>query len=108
MLGTGLQFTRSRGEDRFYNPAKARRMQQNAQNDQLRRAKSDVTPSQSPLMKDKQIETVREPENRAGLEDPPKPVAAPASEPVVSPLSNLERFLESITPSVPAQYPSKV
>lgn len=30
----------------------------------------------------------------------------PASEP--SPLCNLERFLESVTPSLPAQYVSKV
>uniref|UniRef100_A0A5B6YXJ2 DUF789 domain-containing protein n=1 Tax=Davidia involucrata TaxID=16924 RepID=A0A5B6YXJ2_DAVIN len=108
MLGAGLQF--GRGEDRFYNPAKARRNRQNRQNqDQLRRAQSDVTVSQSPSIKDKPVVSPvkREPENRAESEEPPNPIAVSALEPVVSPLCNLERFLESVTPSVPAQYPSK-
>ncbi|KAG8503227.1 hypothetical protein CXB51_001174 [Gossypium anomalum] len=43
MLGTGLGFRRVRGEDRFYNPAKARRSYQKQQTDQLRRAQSDYT-----------------------------------------------------------------
>ncbi|KAJ4830442.1 hypothetical protein Tsubulata_029847 [Turnera subulata] len=98
MLGAGLQFSRGgRGEDRFYNPAKARRPHQNQQHrpDHLRRAQSDVS---KPLY---------EPENRTE-EDLPKPVAEPAFEPAVPlQLSNLERFLESIVPSVPAQYLSK-
>ncbi|KAL5830578.1 hypothetical protein ACOSQ3_020046 [Xanthoceras sorbifolium] len=127
MLGTGLQLTRG-GEDRFYNPAKARRAahHQNSQSEQLRRAKSDVTPqpphtSQSPPeIKPKAME-VREPENRTGSdlhhhhhrhnnnnEQPPKLDAVPASsETAVSPASNLERFLGSIIPSVQAQYLSK-
>lgn len=106
MFGTGLQLTRGRDEDRFYNSAKARRAQQNLLSEQLRRAKSDVTPSRLPEKQSNGV--VREPENRAGSNDPPKPVAEPAFEPVVRPLSNLERFLESITPTVPAQYQSKV
>ncbi|KAJ6899243.1 hypothetical protein NC652_025655 [Populus alba x Populus x berolinensis] len=89
MLGTGLQLTRGRGEeDLFYNAVKARKAHRT---DQLRRARSDVTD-------DKPVE------NRTDdLEHFTKPVkvAVPASE------SNLDRFLESITPSVPAQYPSK-
>lgn len=105
MLGTGLQVTRGRGEDRFYNPARARRAHQNQKAEQLRRAQSDVTPSQSPSLKSNPN---REPENRAGSDEPPKSVAVPACEPVVKPLSNLERFLQSITPSVPGQYLSKV
>uniref|UniRef100_A0A5B7BSL4 DUF789 family protein n=1 Tax=Davidia involucrata TaxID=16924 RepID=A0A5B7BSL4_DAVIN len=110
MLGAGLQFGRSRGEDRFYNPAKARRNNLNKQNqDHLRRAQSDVTASQYPSMKDKPVASPvkREPENRVESGEHPKPVAVSASEPVVSPLCNLERFLDSVTPSVPAQYPSK-
>lgn len=63
MLGAGLQFGRSRGDDRFYNPAKARSARKNKK---------------------------------------------PALEPVASPSCNLDRFLESILPSAPAQYLSKV
>ncbi|XP_038679667.1 uncharacterized protein LOC119980901 [Tripterygium wilfordii] len=108
MLGAGLQFARCRGEDRFRNTAKARRSHQSRQNYQLRRAQSDVAVRQSPSMKEKSAaDLVREPENRTMSEELSKPVALPASEPMASPLSNLERFLESITPSVPAQYLSK-
>lgn len=101
MSGAGLQLTRGRGEDRFYNPPKARRTQH-----YLQRAKSDVTPSQS--SEKHSLSAVREPEDRTGSDDTPKPVARPAFELAVPQLSNLERFLESITPSVPAQYLSKV
>ncbi|KAL7240349.1 hypothetical protein ACSBR2_006074 [Camellia fascicularis] len=100
MLGAGLQFGRSRGGDRFYDPAKARRNYQNQQSqDHLRRAQSDdvTVQSQSPSKEDKSVVS----------KESPKPVVTPALEPVVSPLCNLERFLESITPSVPAQYLSK-
>ncbi|KAF5450923.1 hypothetical protein F2P56_031235 [Juglans regia] len=110
MLGTGLKFERARGEDRFYNPAKARRAHQNQRREQLRRAQSDVTASQSLAVTVKPFASLgnREPENRAGSDEPPKPVAVPAFKPVVVPqLSNLERFLQAITPSVPAQYLSK-
>ncbi|KAA8532670.1 hypothetical protein F0562_032703 [Nyssa sinensis] len=110
MLGAGLQFGRSRGEDRFYNPAKARRNHQKQKNqDHLRRAQSDVTASQYPSIKDKPVVSPvkREPENRVVSEEPPKPVSLSPSEPVVSPLCNLERFLDSVTPSVHAQYLSK-
>lgn len=105
MFATGLSFTRHCGDDRFYNSVKARRAQQNSTNEQIRRAKSDVTPSQSSVKQSQEVVVVREPENRTGLNDVSKIVAEPAFEPV---LSNLERFLEAITPSVPAQYPSKV
>ncbi|KAB5538165.1 hypothetical protein DKX38_015698 [Salix brachista] len=89
MLGTGLQLTRERGEeDRFCNAVKARKAHRT---DQLRRARSDVSDDKPA-------------EHRAdGLEHLTKPVkvVVPTSE------SNLDRFLESITPSVPAQYLSK-
>ncbi|KAL4561630.1 hypothetical protein LXL04_033800 [Taraxacum kok-saghyz] len=102
MLGAGLQFGRSRGgEDRFYSPAKARRNRQNQKN--LRIAQSDVTPAQSTTHSGRE-----EPENR--LIQSSKPVTLESSVAVVpasSPLFNLERFLESVTPSVPAQHPSK-
>ncbi|XP_065881163.1 uncharacterized protein [Euphorbia lathyris] len=109
MLGTGLQFTtRGRGDDRFYQPVKARRNHQNQQNDQLRISQTDFSACQSPSAKQKTDEPVdREPDNWTALEESLKPVSVPAFETVVSPLSNLERFLESITPSVPAQYLSK-
>ncbi|EPS60643.1 hypothetical protein M569_14159, partial [Genlisea aurea] len=88
MLGAGLQFNRSRnGEDRFYSAARARLNQ-----DSLRRAKSDVTSSRSRPNPDQTA-----PEVSSTL---------PASEP--SSACNLERFLESVTPSAPAQYLSKM
>jgi hypothetical protein len=98
MLGTGLNFGRARGEDRFYDSAKARRAHQNRQSEQLRRAQSDVTAAQSPAPSSAN----REPENRAGTGEAPKPIF------VAPPLSNLERFLQAISPSVQAQYLSKV
>ncbi|KAL2509666.1 hypothetical protein Fot_33313 [Forsythia ovata] len=92
MLGAGLQFNRSRnGEDRFYSVARARRSR-----DHLRRAQSDVTAGRSQSRAD-------EPMEKAKLADA-VPMAV-ASEP--SPSCNMERFLESITPSVPAQHLSK-
>lgn len=95
MLGPGLQFRHSRGDDRFYNPVKARRINR----EQIRKAQSDL----SGMLKEKSENWTRK-----GSDESRKPNAAPPEEPVVSISSNLERFLESITPSVPAQYLSKV
>ncbi|XP_071723837.1 uncharacterized protein [Rutidosis leptorrhynchoides] len=94
MSGTGVQITRGRGEDRLlYSSAAAVKARGGIyQADQLRRAKSDVTPSKK---------SEREPENRNESDRCSKP----ACEPV--PRSNFERFLESITPHVPSQYLSK-
>ncbi|XP_050224316.1 uncharacterized protein LOC126674009 [Mercurialis annua] len=114
MLGTGLQFSgRGRtGDDRFYRSGNGRRSfnnhhYKNQHNDQLRRAQSDVTPAtvatQSPTRVEKSEKSAFLDREAGNLTDSAKPVV----EPVVSPLSNLERFLESITPSVPAQYLSK-
>lgn len=102
MLGTGLEFRRVRGEDRFYNPANARGAYQNQQTDPLRRA-----PCQS---KEKPVlaHVNRDSEKIVGSTDHPKLVPIPTPEPIVSSLSNLERFLDSIMPSVPALYLSKV
>jgi len=111
-----VQINRSRGEDRFYNPAKARRnyhhQNQNQKNHQLQRTQSDVVYGGSHCNKDKKAfvswskDRVRDPENR--LDDSPKLANLPPSEQVESSLSNVERFLEAITPSVHAQYHSKV
>ncbi|WCJ24474.1 hypothetical protein M5689_006433 [Euphorbia peplus] len=92
MLGTGLQFnnTRARGEDRFYQPVKARKTHQNQHNDHRHTGKDNPVD--------------REPDSWIALGDSVKSVSVPA---FVSPLSNLERFLDSITPSVPAHYLSK-
>ncbi|KAE9605355.1 hypothetical protein Lal_00025302 [Lupinus albus] len=91
MLGAGLNFGRVRGEDRFFNPGQLRRFNEN---ERLRREKS--------------VESVRnETKNRVQTDEPKKPVEVPSSEPGKIRLSNLERFLQSITPSVPSQFLSK-
>ena len=107
MLGTGLNFGRARGEDRFYSPAKARRSLLTMENDKLRRAQSDVAASRS--VRDKSVDSGnRIPENRVGSDEAKKSGAVPSCEPVANRLSNLERFLQAITPSVPAQCLPKV
>ncbi|KAK6921705.1 Protein of unknown function DUF789 [Dillenia turbinata] len=105
MLGAGLQFNRSRGEERFYNPGKARRSHIQTQNQQNQHLQRDSSVGSS---KEKYVVPAnREPENRVGSTELQKAVAEPAVEPAIPPLSNLTRFLDSITPSVPAQYLSK-
>ena len=93
MSGTGLQFGTVRGEDRFYIPVKARKNQ--SQQKQARRAKSDKNDSPDSSAKNKVMDS----DNR-NFNEP--------SEPSVTPSSNRERFLESTTPFIPAQYFSKV
>uniref|UniRef100_A0A803KUW5 DUF789 family protein n=1 Tax=Chenopodium quinoa TaxID=63459 RepID=A0A803KUW5_CHEQI len=110
MLGAGLQFNRSRNDDRFYIPAKGRNnFNQNHKNPHLQRTQSDVVNgglAGGSQCREKSVVTgSREPDNR--VEQTPVPAALPAFEPVALPLSNVERFLESITPSVNAQYLSK-
>ncbi|XP_009107126.1 uncharacterized protein LOC103832790 isoform X1 [Brassica rapa] len=79
MLGAGFQLTRGRhGEDHFYKSPKGARAKPNHRADQLRRAQSDVSAN---------------PKQREN-ESPSGP-------------TNLERFLEAVTPSVPAQYSPK-
>lgn len=97
MLGTGLNFGRARGEDRFYSPAKARRSFQTMENDKLRRAHSDVTSTAK-------SDLANRVENRLASEEVKKGGAVPSYEPVGNRLSNLERFLHAITPSVSAQH----
>ncbi|CAH2045938.1 unnamed protein product [Thlaspi arvense] len=104
MLGAGFQLTRGRhGEDPFYSSAKARRANQRI--DQLRRAQSDVSNGRSADSKESVVGSIsRECENESASQ---KLVPELVSETSPSSSSNLERFLESVTPSVPAQYLSK-
>lgn len=87
MLGSGLQFENVRGEDRFYIPVKARKRYNN-QHKQARRA-SNNDANESP----------KEHQNSS---------EKPSFERSLTPTSNLDRLLEFTTPSVPAQYFSKV
>jgi hypothetical protein len=92
MLGSGLRFGALRGEDRFYVPVKARK-NQNQQKQARRSKKGDETDSLDSARKSK---------------DPSNSLAKPSLEQSVKPVKNLDRFLESTTPLVPAQYFSKV
>lgn len=86
-----MQLNTSRnGDDRFYSAAKARRSQ-----NFMRRAQSQSDVSSRRSRSDEL------PQEKSVPESP-----APAAE--SSPLCNLERFLESVAPSVQAQYLSKV
>ncbi|CAK8574011.1 unnamed protein product [Lathyrus sativus] len=113
MLGTSMNFSRGRGEDRFYNPPQARRLLHTAENERIRRAHSDVTASRSSsaVVREKSVDSVekekRRENNRVGSEETKKVVAVPSCETEVKRLSNLERFLQSVTPSVHAQHLSK-
>ncbi|XP_050377421.1 uncharacterized protein LOC126794697 isoform X2 [Argentina anserina] len=92
MLGTRLQFGNVRGEDRFYIAGKGRR-RNNQQQKQARKAKNDA--NQSP--KESKVAVFENKETHGAL-------TKPCSDPTLTPRSNLDRFLESTTPSVPAQY----
>lgn len=91
MLGAGVQFNRSRsGDDRFDSAAKARRSQ-----NFMRRAQSQSDVCSRRSQRDELPQEKSVPES-------PTPAAESSS------LCNLERFLESIAPSVQAQHLSKV
>ncbi|KAG7558367.1 hypothetical protein ISN45_Aa05g000320 [Arabidopsis thaliana x Arabidopsis arenosa] len=97
MLGAGFQLTRGRnGEDPFYTSAKARRSNQRI--DQLRRAQSDVSNGPS---------SAHSKANHNDSSPHKQQQLLVASESSASSSSNLDRFLESVTPSVPAQFLSK-
>lgn len=86
MLGTELQFGGIKGEDRFYIPARVRK-NYHQQRLSRRPSKIDKTESPSSDMKSKFV----------------------GSKPLIpQPKSNLDRFLDATTPSVPAQYSYKV
>lgn len=92
MLGTALQFGSVGGEDRFYIPVKARKNQNQRKKTQN---KSEDSASKSELVAS---------ENKNLNEDSLKKPSTCSSVEVVS---NIDKFLESTTPLVPAQYFSK-
>lgn len=96
MLPTNLQFGRVRGEDRFYVPVKARKNQNQKQQQQ-----------QPQQQKQKQAEAAKIDENESIISPESEALKKAASAQSVS-VSNLDRFLKSTTPSVLAQYFSKV
>lgn len=111
MLGTASQFGQVRGEDRFYIPVKARRnqnhrqrQQQQKQEQQPNKTNKSEDKGNSPSSKIKVFGT----DNRNNTKENSSITSVPASEPPLLSHSNLDRFLESTTPSVPAQYLSKV
>jgi len=91
MLGTALQFGSVGGEDRFYIPVKARKNQNQRKKTQN---KSEDSASKSELVENKNLneDSLKKPSTCSSVE-----VA-----------SNIDMFLESTTPLVPAQYFSKV
>ncbi|CAN8266985.1 unnamed protein product [Cochlearia groenlandica] len=103
MLGARFQLTRTQhGDDSSYGSAKARKAHKRI--DQLRRAQGDVSNGRSAKPKETLVGSV----NREDVNEPClQKVANFGSEPSDSSCSNLERFLDSVTPSVPAQYLSK-
>lgn len=98
----GFPPSRGHGTDRFYNPPAIRRQLQQQQQQQLQRQ----PPSPSMKPKPVAVSEVREAENRADSdESPSKPSVC---SPPRTPSGNLDRFVEAMAPTVPAQYFSKV
>lgn len=87
MLGNGQRFGGARGENRFYIPVKARK-NQNHQQKQGRKANSNTNKADDTNTKD--------PSSNSPLQNPP-----------LEPVTNLDRFLDSTKPLVPAQFFSK-
>lgn len=109
MLGAGVRFGRGRGEDRFYDSSRARKGLLSRQNDRLCRPQEGASATPSCAVKDVSLHSsITGAGDRVASDGATKPLAISNPHPVVSPLSNLERFLQSVTPSVPAQFLSKV
>ncbi|XP_038892909.1 uncharacterized protein LOC120081811 [Benincasa hispida] len=104
MLGAGVRFGRGKGEDRFYDSSRARKGLLSRQNDRLCTPQQDASAT-TPSYADKDVST--RPGDRLVSDEATKPVPFSNLQPVVSPLSNLERFLQSVTPSLSAQFLSK-
>ncbi|KAG8476640.1 hypothetical protein CXB51_030796 [Gossypium anomalum] len=113
MLGAGLQFGKVRGEDRFYIPVKARRNQNQKQKQKPKQeaVKEDNEKSNSKssasLTKGKDLASGNNNNKNINPKETLASSTIPSSEESRVSRSNLERFLESTTPSVPAQYFSK-
>ncbi|XVE58810.1 hypothetical protein DITRI_Ditri04bG0198800 [Diplodiscus trichospermus] len=111
MLGTGLQFGKARGEDRFYIPVKARKNQKQKQQQKQKQeaVKEENAESNSKLSASLANNKALASDNNSN-KNPKKTLVSstvPASEELGVSRSSLERFLESTRPSVPAQYFSK-
>ncbi|KAK6925285.1 Protein of unknown function DUF789 [Dillenia turbinata] len=94
MVGTALQFNRVH-EDRFYTPVKARRNHNNRNQQSLRKQEHE-----------RSVESAQFDASETQNESEETKMESP-NEKLVAPCSNLHRFLESTTPSVPAQYFAK-
>eukprot|EP01018_Ginkgo_biloba_P028234 Gb_34819 [translate_table: standard] len=95
MFGTGLQFGRGHMGDHFYDPLSGRHypyVQRPHSNGGL------------PFIKPKPVVENREPENRTGSEECSKSAVSSASSSGRSTSGNLDQFLDSTTPVIPAQY----
>ncbi|KAL5187933.1 hypothetical protein HKD37_05G013518 [Glycine soja] len=102
MLGTALQFGGVRGDDRFYIPVKTRKSQN--QRKQSHRAKNNEPENRDLVSKSKiDVSEDNNSNSDSNLNQSLKPTLSPSVESV----SNIDRFLESTTPSVSAQYFSK-
>ncbi|KAG5040794.1 hypothetical protein JHK85_013270 [Glycine max] len=102
MLGTALQFGGVRGDDRFYIPVKTRKSQN--QRKQSHRAKNNE-PENTDLVSKSKIDISED--NNSNSDSNLNQSLKPTLSPSVESVSNIDRFLESTTPSVPAQYFSK-
>ncbi|RDX66520.1 hypothetical protein CR513_54703, partial [Mucuna pruriens] len=100
MLGTALQFGGVRGEDRFYIPVKARKSQN--QRKHAQRAKNGE-PENVDLTSKSKVDVSENSDSNSNSNQSLKPTLSPSVESV----SNIDRFLESTTPLVLAQYFSK-
>ncbi|RDX77424.1 hypothetical protein CR513_42462 [Mucuna pruriens] len=100
MLGTALQFGGVRGDDRFYIPVKARKNQN--QRKPVQREKGGETESTDSVSKRELVDSENGNPNESSY-SLNKPSSCPSEEPA----SNIDRFLESTTPLVPAQYLAK-
>ncbi|XP_021291968.1 uncharacterized protein LOC110422409 [Herrania umbratica] len=112
MLGTGLQFGKVRGEDRFYIPVKARKNQNQAQKQKQKQevVKEDNEKSSSNWSSSPAKNRALASDNNNNKKNPKETLVSstvPCSEETGVSRSNLERFLESTRPSVTAQYFSK-
>ncbi|XP_022725546.1 uncharacterized protein LOC111281954 isoform X2 [Durio zibethinus] len=111
MLGSGLQFGKVRGDDRFYIPVKARKNQNKKQQQKQKQEiieednEKNCIKSSATSAKSKALAS-----DNNNNKNPKKTLVSstiPGCEESGVSRSNLERFLESTRPSVPAQYISK-
>ncbi|KAG4991973.1 hypothetical protein JHK87_025430 [Glycine soja] len=101
MLGTALQFGCVRGDDRFYIPVKARKNQNQRKPVQREKGVGETERTDS-VSKRELVASENGNSNESSYS-----LKKPSSCPSVEPASNIDRFLESTTPLVTAQYLAK-